>query len=206
MTQENHAHVVYGRGDPDERKGVPTATPATQPVVLERAAPSLAVVKAPGEPLRPLIGRDREIARLNALIDRAGERGGALVVRGEAGIGKSALLARTSARARQQGMTVLTATGVQSEAQLAFAGLHQLLQPFLDGLNRVPAPQRHALEIAFGVAEGEAPDLFLVGLATLALVGDKADAAPVLLVVEDAQWLDRPSWDVLAFVARRLEL
>jgi predicted ATPase len=155
---------------------------------------------------QPLVGRGDELKHIYGLIDGIRERGGALIVRGEAGIGKSALLAATSAYARTRGVTVRTTTGAESEARLAFAGLHQLLLAFLKGLDRLPKPQRRALQTALGVAEDEAPDLFLVGLATLGLVAETAAEAPLLLVVDDAQWLDRSSSDVLAFVARRLDM
>jgi DNA-binding CsgD family transcriptional regulator len=152
-----------------------------------------------------LLGRDDELAQLYGLIDGIGRRGGALVLRGEAGIGKSAFLAAARERALHQGVTVVSTTGALAEAQLAFAGLHQLLLPLLDRLGVVPDPQRRALETAFGIAEGDAPDLFLIGLATLGLVAERAAEAPLLFVVEDAQWLDRPSSEVLEFVARRVE-
>jgi DNA-binding CsgD family transcriptional regulator len=152
-----------------------------------------------------LLGRDDELAQLYDLIDGIGQRGGALVVRGEAGIGKSALLEAASARARDREVTVVSTTGTESEARLAFSGLHRLLMPFLNGLDRLPEPQRRALETAVGRAGGEAPDPFLVGLATLALLTDTEPKRPLLLVVEDAQWLDGPSAEVLGFVARRLE-
>jgi DNA-binding CsgD family transcriptional regulator len=154
---------------------------------------------------RLLFGRDRELARLYALVDRIEEQGSALVVRGEAGIGKSALLAAARERALDRGVTVVSTTGALSEARLAFAGLHQLLLPLLGGLDLLPDPQRRALEAAFGIAEGDAPDLFLIGLATLGLVAERAAETPLLFVVDDAQWLDRPSLEVLQFVARRIE-
>jgi DNA-binding CsgD family transcriptional regulator len=154
---------------------------------------------------RLLLGRDRELARLYALVDRIEEQGSALVVRGEAGIGKSALLAAARERALDRGVTVVSTTGALSEARLAFAGLHQLLLPLLGGLDLLPDPQRRALEAAFGIAEGDAPDLFLIGLATLGLVAERAAETPLLFVVDDAQWLDRPSLEVLQFVARRIE-
>ncbi len=113
-----------------------------------------------------LFGRDRELAELYRLIDGIEEGGGALVVRGEAGIGKSALLAAARERAHDRGVTVLSTAGTVSESRLAFAGLHQLLLPMLDRLELLPEPQRRALATAFGVADGDAPDLFLVGLAT----------------------------------------
>jgi DNA-binding CsgD family transcriptional regulator len=153
-----------------------------------------------------LLGRDDELARLYDLIDGIDARGGALVVRGEAGIGKSALLAAAKERALHRGVTVVSTTGALSEAQIAFAGLHQLLLPLLGGLELLPDPQRRALEAAFGIAEGDAPDLFLIGLATLGLVAERAADTPLLFVVEDAHWLDRPSAEVLQFVARRIEL
>jgi hypothetical protein len=153
----------------------------------------------------PLVGRERELGVLDGLVDRVGERGGALVVRGEPGIGKSALLAAASARAREHGMTVLTTVGVQTEAHLPFAGLHQLLQPILARAEDLPARQRVALLAAFGMADVAAPELFLIALAALELLADTAARSPLLLLVEDAQWLDRPTGDVLAFVARRLE-
>jgi DNA-binding CsgD family transcriptional regulator len=152
-----------------------------------------------------LIGRDRELAKLYALVDGIDEQGGALVVRGEAGIGKSALLAAAKERALHRGITVVSTTGALSEAQLAFAGLHQLLLPLLDGLDLLPDPQRQALEAAFGITEGDAPDLFLIGLATLGLVAERAAETPLVFAVDDAHWLDRPSSEVLGFVARRVE-
>jgi hypothetical protein len=110
---------------------------------------------------RLLLGRDRELAKLYALVDRIEEQGGALVVRGEAGIGKSALFAASKQRALHRGVTVVSTAGALSEARLAFAGLHQLLLPLLDGLDLLPDPQRRALEAAFGFAEdvrGDAVD------------------------------------------------
>jgi DNA-binding CsgD family transcriptional regulator len=154
---------------------------------------------------RLLLGRDRDLAGLYALVDGIEDRGGALVVRGEAGIGKSALLAATRERALERGVAVVSTTGALSEAQLAFAGLHQLLLPLLGRLDLLPDPQRRAIETAFGIAEGEAPDLFLIGLATLGLVAERSADTPLLFVVDDAHWLDRPSSEVLGFVARRVE-
>jgi DNA-binding CsgD family transcriptional regulator len=152
-----------------------------------------------------LLGRDDELAQLYRLIDGIGQRGGSLVVRGEAGIGKSALLAAARERALHRGVMVVSTTGALSEAQLAFAGLHQLLVPLLAGLDVLPDPQQGALKTAFGIAEGDAPDLFLIGLATLGLVAERAAETPLLFVVDDAHWLDRPSAEVLQFVARRVE-
>src|SRR5689334_9644993 len=156
-------------------------------------------------PTRPLLGRDRDLAELYALVDAIEDHGGALVVRGEAGIGKSTLLAAARERAFDRGVAVVSTAGALSEAQLAFAGLHQLLLPLLGRLELLPHPQRQALETAFRIADGDAPDLFLIGLATLGLVAERSADTPVLFVVDDAQWLDRPSSEVLSFVARRVE-
>ncbi len=152
-----------------------------------------------------LHGRDRELAAVTGLAGQVGAGGGgALVVRGEPGIGKSALLAVIRAGAREDGFRVLSAVGVQSEARLPFAGLHQLLRPVLRGADRLPARQRAALLSAFGMSDDAAPELFLIGLATLELIGDAAEGSPVLVIADDAHWLDEPSRAVLAFVARRL--
>jgi DNA-binding CsgD family transcriptional regulator len=124
------------------------------------------------------------------------------VVRGEAGVGKSALLAFLAGAASD--LTVLRATGVESEMELAFASLYQLCVPMLDRLERIPAPQRGALRVVFGLDQGSAPDRFLVGLAVLSLLSDAAGDRPVLCVVDDAQWLDRESALTLAFAGRRL--
>lgn len=152
-----------------------------------------------------LFGRELEVETLSALIGSVHERGAALVVRGEAGMGKSALLAEAKRYAEGRGSRVLATVGIQAEAALPFAGLHQLLRPVLFQADGLPGPQRGALRIAFGMDAGEVPDLFLVGLATLNLLGEAAVQAPLLLLIDDSQWLDRPTSDVLAFVARRLE-
>lgn len=154
----------------------------------------------------PLYGREAELAALRELIDSVPDRGSAVVVRGEAGIGKSTLLEAVKSDADAARMDVLNAAGVRSEAHLPFAGLHQLLRPLLADLEQLPAPQRAALEAAFGITEGVAPDLFLIALATLELLGEAATRGPLLLVVEDAHLLDRSTVDVLAFVARRVEM
>ena len=129
-------------------------------------------------------------------------RGGALVVRGEAGVGKSALLEYVAGAAAD--MRVARAAGVESEMELAFAGLHLLCAPLLDRLEDLPGPQRDALGVAFGLRAGGAPDRFLVALAVLTLLSEVAEERPLLCVVDDAQWLDQASAQVLAFAARRL--
>ncbi|MDX6647095.1 MAG: hypothetical protein QOK40_2822 [Miltoncostaeaceae bacterium] len=151
-----------------------------------------------------LTGRRSECGALDRLTDavRAGESR-ALVVRGEPGVGKTALLEYTVEQA--SGCHVARAAGVQSEMELPFAGLHQLLAPTLDRLERLPVPQRDALRTAFGVSAGPAPDRFFIGLAVLSLLSDLAEDQPLICLVDDEQWLDRASAQVLAFAARRLE-
>jgi len=161
-----------------------------------------------GEAVSPgssLLGRESELDLLDQLLDDLPARGGSLEVTGGPGVGKSALLGEAAARAADRGMLVLHVTGVQSEAWLAFAGLHHLLRPVLDHLDQVAAPQRHAMQAAFGLSGGPAPDMFLTALAVLDLLAECAARGPVLAVADDVQWLDRPTRDVLAFVARRLE-
>jgi predicted ATPase len=151
--------------------------------------------------VQPIVGRERETGVLAELIGRVHERCAALVVRGEAGIGKSALLASASVRARSHGMLILTTTGVQAESHLPFAGLHQLLRPLLGEVGELPDPQRDALLTAFGMTSAPALDLFLIALAALDLLAGAAARAPLLLIADDAQWLDRSAGNVLAFVA-----
>jgi DNA-binding CsgD family transcriptional regulator len=156
--------------------------------------------RGPGGRLR---GRANECALLDDLVwaIRRGESR-SLVLRGEAGIGKTALLEYLIASAPDA--TVVRAVGVQSDMELAFASLHQLCGPLLDRLEGLPAPQRQAMEIVFGLSAGDAPDRFLVGLAVLSLFAEAAEQRPLLCVVDDAQWLDQASALTLAFVARRL--
>ena len=153
----------------------------------------------------PLLGRAEEQSLLTSLLDEVGDRGQALVLRGEPGIGKSRLLSVAAQAARDRGMTVLAATGVQSEAHLPFAGLHQLLRSVRERAAGLPPVQRDALDAAFGLTGAVAPEHYRIAMASLDLVADVAGDAPVVLVVEDAHWLDRPTADVLAFVARRIE-
>ncbi|MGY0387994.1 helix-turn-helix transcriptional regulator [Nocardioides sp. WG-D5] len=148
-------------------------------------------------------GRTKERDRLDDALHRLrnGE-GGALVLRGEAGIGKTTLLDYVSDRA--SGCRVAEVTGTESELELPFAALHQLCAPMFDLLPGLPGPQEHALQVAFGNVVGPAPDKFVVGLAVLGLLSEAATDRPVLCVVDDAQWIDEPSIQVLGFVARRL--
>ncbi|GAA3061156.1 LuxR family transcriptional regulator [Pseudonocardia yunnanensis] len=152
-----------------------------------------------------LVGRRAEHAALEQLLARAqGGDSGVLVVRGEAGIGKTALLQHVRETAVAAGFGVEDAAGVEAEAEFAFAGLHQLCAPLLRRAAELPEPQQAALGVAFGMREGAAPDRFLVGLAVLSLLAEVAEDGPLLCVVDDAQWLDQASAQVLAFVARRL--
>jgi DNA-binding CsgD family transcriptional regulator len=150
-----------------------------------------------------LLGREAECQALDQLVTTVESgQSAVLVLRGEAGIGKSALLDFVTGRAT--GLRTVTAAGAESEIELAFGGLHQLCRPLLSGLPRLPEPQRRALETAFGLTEGGAPERFLVGLAALNLLADAAAERPLLCVIEDAQWLDRVSAQTIAFIARRL--
>jgi DNA-binding CsgD family transcriptional regulator len=150
-----------------------------------------------------LLGRRSECEVLDRLV--AGVRAGqsrVLVVRGEAGVGKTALLEHLSASAT--GLRIARAAGVESEMELPFAGLHALCAPMLGHVRRLPDPQRAALSTAFGLDAGPPPDRFMVGLAVLSLLADVAEEQPLICIVDDAQWLDRVSAQTLAFVARRL--
>jgi DNA-binding CsgD family transcriptional regulator len=150
-----------------------------------------------------LLDRLSERAALSRLLDaaRAG-RSGVLVMGGEPGVGKTALLEHAIESAA--GLRVARVTGVESEMELAFAALQQLCAPMLDRLEGLPDPQRDALGVAFGLHTGAVPDRFLVGLAALALLSEAAERQPLFCVIDDAQWLDRASAQTLAFVARRL--
>src|SRR4051794_32254462 len=151
-----------------------------------------------------LVGRAGERRRLDRLLeDVRGEQSAVLVVRGETGVGKTALLHYCAQQA--SGVRVARIAGVESEMELAFAGLHQLCAPMLDRAGALPAPQRAALGVALGRATGPAPDRFLVALAALSLLSEVATERPLLCLVDDAQWLDAASGQVLGFVARRLE-
>src|SRR5712675_1647356 len=158
------------------------------------------VTEGPGEVLH-----DRRVERdvLERLLEAV--RGGqsrVLVASGEAGVGKTALLAAAISSA--SGFRVMRAVGVESEMELAFAALQQLCAPMLDRLDLLPAPQQDALGVAFGLRAGDPPDRFLVGLAVLSLLAEVAGERPLVCVVDDAQWLDQASAQALAFAARRL--
>ena len=150
-----------------------------------------------------LLGRAAECRELDTLLEalRRGESR-ALVIRGDAGAGKSALLGYLEQRAA--GCRIERAAGVQSEMELPFAGVHQLCGPLLDRLDVLPRPQRAALATAFGLDDGPVPDRLMIGLAVLGLLADHTDARPLICIVDDVQWLDRASAQTLAFVARRI--
>ncbi len=153
----------------------------------------------------PILGRDAELARLHALVDAVGAAdGGALVLSGEGGIGKTTLLDHAAAVARAAGITVGAARGVEGEQNLAFAALADALRPFVDAVDDLPEPQRRALRSALALGPGATPDAFATCVAALALVGAAARTSPVLLVVDDAHLLDAPSAQALGFVARRV--
>jgi DNA-binding CsgD family transcriptional regulator len=150
-----------------------------------------------------LLNREGEREALDRLLDdvRAG-RSGALILRGEAGVGKTALLRYAARQAFD--FEVAEIAGVEAEMELPFAGLHQLCAPMLERLDTLPAPQREALQVALGAATGNPPDRFLISLATLSLLSAVAEKRPLLCLVDDAQWLDGASAQILTFVARRL--
>src|SRR5215469_18716350 len=158
---------------------------------------------APQGEQQVVYGRREELAAIGRLLEgmRSG-RAGVLVLRGEAGIGKTALLDAASEKAA--GALVLRVTGVEPEAELPFAALHALLRPELDEIEALPWRQSEALRGAFGLTEETVADRFLVGLGVLSLIAELAEDRPVLVLADDAQWLDRASGDALVFASRRL--
>ncbi len=161
-----------------------------------------------GLPSRPgrIVGREAGLARLRGLVEPVPQASQVLLVTGEAGMGKTVLLADAADRARSAGMRVLSVTGRESESNLAFAGLHQLLRPVLSSATGLPGRQAQALLGALGLAaDPAAPDPLLIGVAVLTLLSDVSERSAVLVVADDAQWLDRSSLDALAFAASRLD-
>lgn len=153
-----------------------------------------------------LVGRDDELRRVERLLaDARAERSDALVVRGEAGVGKSVLLDRAVSAARSEGFQVVSGIGAESDSKLAYGGLHQLLFPHLGRLESLPGPQAAALRGAFGLAESGEANRFLISAGTLALLADLAEDGPLLCVVDDLQWFDQGSAEALLFAARRFE-
>src|SRR5262245_8998182 len=152
-----------------------------------------------------LVGRDREVRLVVDLLDGVRERGATLVLDGVAGIGKSRLLAEARRIARDRGMRIMATAGVESEADLPFGGLHELLRPVLPRVADLPPPQREAMRAAFRMGQAAAPEPFAIALGALGLISDAAAGRPLVISVDEAQWLDRPTADALAFVARRVE-
>ena len=174
--------------------------PRLRPSVGAVQQPTASSIRRHGD---RLIGRDPERGVLDRLLDDV--RGGAsraLVVYGEAGMGKTALLEYLAGRASD--CRVVSVAAAQAEMEFGFAALHQLCVPVLDHLDAVPEPQRKALQVTFGLGAGPVPERFLVGLAVLSLLAEAAAHRPLLCLIDDEQWLDQASAQVLAFVARRL--
>src|SRR5690349_221094 len=157
----------------------------------------------PDDHARPrLRGRRQECEALDRLLAHVQTgHSQVLVLRGEAGVGKTVLLNYVQERA--SACRIARAAGIESEMELAFAGLHQICMPMLDHVDHLPEPQRDALQAAFGLNVGGTPDRFLVGLALLGLLSEVARDQPLICLVDDTQWLDRASTEALAFVARR---
>jgi predicted ATPase len=168
------------------------------------ASSSLAWIEAAGTIRRVLYDRELERSRICELLDGAREsRSGVLVIRGEAGVGISALL--EEARERGSDLQVLRGSGIESEAELPFAALHQIVRPVLGYVESLPEPQARSIRAALGLELGEGADRFLISLAVLSLLAEAAEQQPLLCLIEDAHWLDDASADALVFVARRLE-
>src|SRR5580692_11795594 len=160
----------------------------------------------PSQPPAPITGRDAGLTQVRGLVQPAPQAGHVLLVTGDAGMGKTTLLADAADRARSAGMRVLPVTGRESESNLAYAGLHQLARPMLSGVAGLPGRQAQALLGALGLAaEPVAPDPLLTGVAVLTLLADLSERSPVLVVADDAHWLDRSSLEALAFAGSRLD-
>ena len=153
----------------------------------------------------PLLGRQDLTRRLGDLLDEVPRHGCTVALTGEPGVGKSAVQAATVEQARARGFRVLGARGSESEAHLPFASLHQVLRPILGNAAHLPARQREALLSGFGMSDVAVPDRFLTSLAVLELLAEEARRAPVLVSLEDLQWMDEPSLDVVSFLARRID-
>jgi DNA-binding CsgD family transcriptional regulator len=158
-----------------------------------------------GESSLELFGRAHELELFDQALRALPERGGALVFRGEPGIGKSVLLDAARGSARSRGVRVLSTVGVEAESELPYSGLHRLLRPLLGSVDSLPAPQRSALLAAFGIADGHTSELYLVALGALGLLEAEAAEHPLLVTVDDIHWLDTASRDAVAFIGRRLD-
>ncbi|MDD9206302.1 ATP-binding protein, partial [Georgenia sp. 10Sc9-8] len=151
-----------------------------------------------------LLGRERELAAIDAFLARAEADGAALLLTGEPGVGKSALLDAAARSAAVSGVRVVRGGGVEYETDVSFAGLHQLVDPLADELGELPAPSREALQVALGIDSGPAPDRLAVLGASLALFRRAGTGTPLLVVIDDMHWLDRATASVIGFVGRRL--
>ncbi len=163
------------------------------------------VMGLPSHPDSLLFGRERELRVIEEQLDSVGDIGSALLIRGEPGVGKTAILEAAKVRGATREMSLLATTGVPSETNLPFAGLYELLRPFVERIERLPPPQQDALRAAFGLADVPPAELFLIALGALDVLSEVASEHALLLVVDDAHWLDRSTIDVLTFVARRLQ-
>ncbi|MEV0904475.1 ATP-binding protein [Streptomyces hokutonensis] len=159
---------------------------------------------SPAGPAEPLVGRDHDLGLVRGFVEEAMVSGGALLLSGDAGVGKTVLLDAAAGQARGTGARVVRAAGVEFESTMSFAGLHQVLQPLLGGLDQLPDPYRTALNVALGLDQGAPSDQLLVSNAALTLLVQAAVERPLLVIVDDLPWLDRASAVVLGFVARRL--
>ena len=196
--------VACAVGPASERRGAGLAGIALAAAV--RTASAAAPAPLAGAADTGLIGRDSELSRLRGLVDPPPAESRVLVLLGDAGMGKTVLLAEAAREARSAGLRVLQVAGRESERDLAFAGLHQLLRPVLDRVASLPDRQAEALLGAFGLSAEPAPaGALLTGLAVLTLLSNLCEDRPLLLVADDAQWMDRGSLDTLAFAARRME-
>jgi len=160
---------------------------------------------SPADPAEPLVGRDHDLGLVRGFVDGAVVSGGALLLSGDAGVGKTVLLDAAAGLALGAGARVVRASGVEFESTMSFAGLHQVLQPLLAELDRLPDPYRTVLNVALGLDQGAPSDQLLVSNATLTLLVQAAVERPLLVIVDDLPWLDRASAVVLGFVARRLD-
>ena len=186
----------------------PFEVPRTLRLLAEaspEAEPALAIPTPVPEPPKPVgpINRERELALLKALVERVTETGSAVLIRGARGTGKSALVGALIEDLPGRAVRILRASGIRAEANLPYAGLHQLLRPVLGELGALPRPQRRAIEAAFRFVAGPPPEPFLIAIATLELLSIAARPG-LVIVVEDAQWLDPRTSKVLSFVARRV--
>ncbi|MCU1490473.1 MAG: transcriptional regulator, LuxR family [Acidimicrobiaceae bacterium] len=200
-TQLDATALERDYGDPDGSESVDFRTErSARPTVMDAATLPTSKARTPPQ----IIGRDDELRKLFAALDAAKSSGRAIAVCGDPGIGKSVLLEATARHGHDQEYRVLQTTGVEAESQLPFAGLHELLRPVLELAENLATPQRRALLSAFGLEEEGSPELFLICLAALNLLTEVASHQPVAVIIDDVHWLDQPSLEAVAFLARRI--